>query len=112
MTFALADHAKVNGVGFQDEYRCIRNSKAERGTFILQTNKGDLHADCVRELRGNRRRRDLHNQISERKVKIIPRKGEYYLLDHEIKPVFSHTMFQTPTKMGKGVLVTPTVHQR
>ena len=109
LTFALADHAKVNGVGFQLNTEVNAIQKAERG-FILQTNKGELQADCVVNCAGTGAGA-LHNQISERTVKIIPRKGEYYLLDHEIKPMFSHTMFQTPTKMGKGVLVTPTVHR-
>jgi glycerol-3-phosphate dehydrogenase len=52
----------------------------------------------------------LHNRLSEKKLTIVPRKGEYYLLDHQPTPLFTHTMFQTPTAMGKGVLVTPTGH--
>ena len=53
---------------------------------------------------------ELHNQLSEKKLNIIARKGEYYLLDHQLPLLFEHTMFQCPTKMGKGVLVSPTVH--
>ena len=40
---------------------------------------------------------------------IHPRKGEYLLLDKTEKPQVSHTIFTTPTKMGKGILVSPTV---
>ena len=36
--------------------------------------------------------------------------GAGYLLDHTKPLAFSMTLFQTPTKMGKGVLVSPTVH--
>jgi glycerol-3-phosphate dehydrogenase len=37
------------------------------------------------------------------------RRGEYMLLDREVGDHVSHTIFRCPTKMGKGVLVTPTV---
>ena len=40
---------------------------------------------------------------------IHPRKGEYLLLDRNALPL-NTVLFQTPTKMGKGVLVSPTVH--
>ncbi len=40
----------------------------------------------------------------------IPRAGEYLLLDKECGGLARHTIFPTPTKAGKGVLVTPTVH--
>ncbi len=40
---------------------------------------------------------------------IIPRAGEYLLLDKSEGKTVSHTVFHTPTKNGKGVLVAPTV---
>ena len=48
--------------------------------------------------------------VSEHKLHITARKGEYCLLDKEAGTHVSHTIFQLPSKMGKGVLVTPTVH--
>ena len=41
---------------------------------------------------------------------IIPRAGEYMLLDKAEGSRVSHTLFQCPTKEGKGILVSPTVH--
>lgn len=41
---------------------------------------------------------------------IIPRAGEYLLLDKAEGARVGCTLFQCPTKEGKGVLVTPTVH--
>lgn len=52
----------------------------------------------------------LHNLVSEKKLHITPRRGEYCLLDKEAGNHVSHTIFQLPGKLGKGVLVTPTVH--
>ena len=40
---------------------------------------------------------------------IKPRRGEYMLLDKECGGFTTRTIFHTPTKMGKGILVSPTV---
>ena len=40
---------------------------------------------------------------------VHPRKGEYLLLDRECGDTVGRTIFRCPTKMGKGILVTPTV---
>ena len=39
---------------------------------------------------------------------IIPRSGEYLLLDKTQGDTVSHTIFQVPSAEGKGILVTPT----
>jgi glycerol-3-phosphate dehydrogenase len=41
---------------------------------------------------------------------IIPRAGEYLLMDKTEGSRVSHTLFQCPTEAGKGILVTPTAH--
>lgn len=48
--------------------------------------------------------------VSEQKIHITARKGEYYLLDKSVGDQVSHTIFQLPGKYGKGILVTPTTH--
>jgi glycerol-3-phosphate dehydrogenase len=40
---------------------------------------------------------------------INARRGEYMLLDKECGSLVSHTVFRCPSKMGKGILVSPTV---
>lgn len=40
---------------------------------------------------------------------VTPRRGEYMLLDKECGSFTERTIFHTPTKMGKGILVSPTV---
>ena len=40
---------------------------------------------------------------------VHPRRGEYMLLDKECGNFTQRTIFHTPTKMGKGILVSPTV---
>ena len=109
LTCALADHAAVNGVRFLLETQATQIEHDGQG-YAVHTNRGLLNADILVNCAGVFSAA-LHNQISPRTLTIVPRRGEYYLLDHEVTPVFSHTMFQTPTKMGKGVLVSPTAHR-
>ena len=52
----------------------------------------------------------LHNMVSSRPLSITPRRGQYFLLDKSAGSHVSHTIFQLPGKLGKGVLVPPTVH--
>lgn len=108
LTYALADHAAVNGVQFIMN-AFVNTIRKEDGGFVLETSKGEMKADLVVNCAGIGSG-ELHNQLSPRKVKLIPRKGEYYLLDHVLPLLFTRTMFQCPTKMGKGVLVSPTLH--
>ncbi|MCL2364461.1 MAG: NAD(P)/FAD-dependent oxidoreductase [Defluviitaleaceae bacterium] len=42
-------------------------------------------------------------------VKIQPQRGQYYLLDNTQRDLITHTIFQLPTQLGKGVLIAPTV---
>ncbi len=42
-------------------------------------------------------------------ISIKPRKGEYLLLDKSAGGTVGRVVFQCPTELGKGVLVTPTV---
>ncbi len=109
LTCALADHAAVNGVTFFLNTEAVTITKADEG-YTVSTNQGDFSTKWIVNCAGVQSA-ILHNQISQHNQTIIPRKGEYYLLDHDIKPMFSRTMFQTPTAMGKGVLVSPTAHQ-
>lgn len=108
LTCALADHAAVNGATFLMETR-VSEIVPKEGGYLLRTSRGDMTARIIVNCAGVDSAR-LHNMLSPDKLTIIPRKGEYYLLDHTKPLTFSMTMFQTPTKMGKGVLVSPTVH--
>ena len=53
---------------------------------------------------------DVHRMIGGRDFGCHPTRGEYYLLDKSAGASVRHTLFQCPTVLGKGVLVSPTVH--
>lgn len=48
--------------------------------------------------------------VSDNKINITARRGDYCLLDKTAGSHVSHTIFMLPSKLGKGVLVSPTVH--
>lgn len=51
----------------------------------------------------------IAGMIGDNSFTVHPRRGEYILLDKECGNLVSHTIFRTPSKMGKGILVSPTV---
>lgn len=52
---------------------------------------------------------DVARLIGDESFSVRPRRGEYMLLDKECGALVGHTVFRCPSKMGKGVLVSPTV---
>lgn len=108
LTLALAENACDNGVEFFFNTEVNEIEKTSKG-YDLKTLEGVFHAAYVINAAGVYADR-FHNMVSDKKLTIIPRKGDYLLLDKEAGTHVSHTIFQLPGKMGKGVLVTPTVH--
>lgn len=108
LNIALAENAAMNGVEFFFDQEVERVEKLEEGYRVTA---GDevFEAKCVINAAGVYA--DVfHNMVSEQKIHITARKGEYYLLDRSVGDHVKHTIFQLPGKYGKGVLVTPTVH--
>ena len=52
---------------------------------------------------------EIASMVGDNSFKISPRRGEYILLDKECGKLVNTTVFKTPGKMGKGILVSPTV---
>ena len=108
MNVAFAENAAENGVEFRFGAAVTGFQRTADGWRVL-TDNGPLEARIVVNAAGVYAG-ELHNMVSERKLRVIPRRGEYYLLDHAAGGFVGHTVFQLPGQNGKGVLVTPTVH--
>ena len=108
LTIALAENAFDNGVEFQFNTE-VTGFTWEDGFWTIHTNHGDFESRYVINAAGVYAD-VLHNMVSTRKLHITPRRGDYCLLDKNTGDFVSHTIFQLPGKLGKGVLVSPTVH--
>ena len=108
MTIALAENARQNGCEFR--FDCAVDA-IERcgGHFVLHTAAGNLESRVVINAAGLYGD-VLHNQLCENRIEITPRRGEYCLLDKRDGALVHHTVFQLPGALGKGILVSPTVH--
>lgn len=74
----------------------IKDNKEIKSKYVI--NAAGVYAD------------EIHNMICKESFKINPRKGEYYVMDKAIGSFVNHTVFPCPSKLGKGILITPTVH--
>ena len=108
LTCAFAENAAKNGVCFQFDTE-VQAVRPIAGGGRVETSRGPLEARCVVNAAGVHAD-ELHNQVSADAMTIVPRRGDYFLLDHAAGDHVRHTVFQLPGKYGKGVLVTPTVH--
>lgn len=108
LTYALAENAASNGAKFQFDSEVTGIEKIDDG-WRVKTVKGDLEARVVVNAAGVFSGK-LHNMVSDDPMTIIPRRGDYFLLDRTTGGFVSRTIFQLPGKYGKGVLVAPTVH--
>ncbi len=108
LTIALAENAAANGVEFRLNTEVESIERTESG-YRLTTNQGVLESKVVINAAGVCADR-FHNMVSGNQIRIIPRKGEYCLMDKKVGDYVNRTIFQLPTVYGKGVLVTPTVH--
>ncbi len=109
LTIALAENAYANGVEFIFDTPVQDIRRQSDGTFTLKTPDKNFTARCVVNAAGVYSG-ELHNKVSAQKLHVTPRRGEYCLLDKSAGNHVHCTIFPQPTKMGKGILVTPTVH--
>ena len=109
MNIAYAENAYENGADFFFNTEVEKISKNNDGTWLLSTNNGAYKTRVIVNAAGVYADK-FHNMVSEKKLHITPRRGEYNLLDKTAGGIVDRTIFQLPTKKGKGVLVAPTVH--
>lgn len=122
LNIALAENACTNGVEFHLNTEVVNIVKPEEQSanngengcigykgYRIETNKGVFETKLVINAAGVYADR-IHGMVSAKPMHITPRRGEYCLFDKSAGNYVKHTLFQLPTRYGKGVLVTPTVH--
>lgn len=108
MNIAFAENAAVNGVEFKFDTE-VTGLEKKGDHWVVQTSQGEIETRYVVNAAGVYADK-FHNMVSDKKLHITPRRGDYCLLDRSTEGFVTHTIFQLPSKFGKGVLVSPTVH--
>ena len=108
LTIAAIGNAMDNGAKLMTDFEVSTIEKTGDGYLVKSEDGQEARAKIVINCAG------LHSgkiaeMVGDADIQIGARKGEYILLDRESGDFVSHTLFFTPTKLGKGILVTQTV---
>ena len=108
LTIAAIGNAMDNGAKLMTDFKVSNVQKTENGYLIKsddgQVTEGKIVINCAGLYSGK-----IAEMVGDTDIQIGARKGEYILLDRESGDFVSHTLFFTPTKLGKGILLTQTV---
>lgn len=110
MAIALAENAIANGVSLKLGFE-VTHIERQAGGFVISDGKTQLSSRYIINAAGM-----YADKVSEMILgsdpgfKILPRKGQYVLLDRQQGKKTGKVLFQVPTKLGKGILVTRTLH--
>lgn len=107
LTIAAVGNAMDNGAELFTDFEVTKIDKGEFYTLYskdgriveskMVINSAGINADKIA------------NMVGDNSFTMGARKGEYILLDRESGNFCFHTLFFCPTKLGKGILVSPTV---
>ena len=107
LTIAAAENAVVNGTEFIRNFE-VRKINFDGNEFTVSDGNSEIKTKFVINAAGVYCD-EIAALIGDTSIHTTPRKGEYMLCDKSIGHLAKHTIFQCPSKMGKGILVTPTV---
>lgn len=108
LNIAAAGNAMDNGAELMLNFEVVSISQ-ECGVYIISSKNGDfvtakyiinsagLYSDKIAKM------------VGDTTLSVHPRIGEYMILDKDSANLCSRTIFRTPSKMGKGILISPTV---
>ncbi|MDR1951966.1 MAG: NAD(P)/FAD-dependent oxidoreductase [Elusimicrobiota bacterium] len=108
LALAQAECAVKGGAKIEFNAEVISIEKKKDG-FKVKTNKGDFESKFVVNAAG------VNSDIVSRMIEpefftITPKSGEYFLLDTTEDGIVNTVVFPCPSVLGKGILVSPTVH--
>jgi len=108
LAIALAESAAENGVEIRldspvreiiktaDGFKISFSGASIASRYII--NAAGLYSDRINEM------------VNPPSFQIKPTRGEYFLLDKKTGHHARHVLFPCPTRLGKGVLISPTAH--
>lgn len=106
---ALAENAYANGVSFMLETEVTDIEVVNGAVRKVITTQGDIEADCVINAAALHCD-DIAAMVGKADYKVVPRRGQFFILDKNTDTKVNHIVLPIPTKITKGKLMTPTIH--
>jgi glycerol-3-phosphate dehydrogenase len=107
-TLALATEARLRGAELRLSHKVQRISRTEAST-TLHTDGGDVRARWVVNAAGLGA--DLiDGMFGHHRFTVTPRRGELLVFDKLARPLVNRIVLPVPSKVGKGVLISPTIY--
>jgi glycerol-3-phosphate dehydrogenase len=110
VAFASLENAVKNGASIRRNSHVVAITK-DRDHFLVELKDGTSW-QTKRIINASGVMSDIVASLLDKDVQfqIIPRRGEYMVLDRRVKDTFHHVIYPLPTSRGKGVLIVPQVH--
>jgi glycerol-3-phosphate dehydrogenase len=109
LTLALAESAVTNGATLRTSWKLSAIEKNGNGLRAVGENGERITAGYIINAAGTNAGA-ISAMAGGIPLRIVARRGEYLVLDRSEGGMARSVIFQTPSAMGKGVLVTATVH--
>ena len=107
LTVAAIGNAMDNGAELKLNF-CVKDIEKTESGYLIKSDNDEIEAEWIINAAGIYADK-IAKLVGDNSFEIHPRKGEYILLDRECDGLVTHTIFRTPSKMGKGILISPTV---
>ena len=108
LTIASIGNAMDNGGTLITDFDVCQIQKIDETFKITSTDGNVVEGKIIINASGINSGK-IANLAGDDTITVKGRRGEYILLDRESGDLVSHTLFFTPTKKGKGILVSQTV---
>jgi glycerol-3-phosphate dehydrogenase len=107
-TLAIATEARLRGVDLLLEHRVIGANVGAEHT-VLHTSEGTVSARLVINAAGLAAD-EVDSLFGHRRFTVTPRRGELLVFDKLARGLVNHIVLAVPSKVGKGVLISPTIY--
>ena len=108
LTVAAVGNAMDNGVTLKRNFPVASIEKCGEGYTVTSASGETVQGTYILNCAGGFSDK-VAQMVGDDHFTIIPRAGEYILLDKTEGSRVKHTIFQVPSAEGKGILVSPTV---
>ncbi|MDD4504654.1 MAG: NAD(P)/FAD-dependent oxidoreductase [Clostridiaceae bacterium] len=108
LAIAQAENAAENGVEILLNSE-VKDIKKQETMYSIFTSDRTIDARYIINCAGLYADR-ISNMVATESFRILPRRGEYNIFDKSVGDIVNTVIFPCPSKLGKGILVSPTVH--